>query len=160
TLVRGAITAALAELAAVTPRRLLDDRARKVRTLGQATPEGQEAARRELRELQELQRTISRSLLDLRERWEQRQLSLPTLPPLPNLANFPSLPNLANLRRVSVTRHDVADFASRLAATGREIVRSQVESRAHTREALRPPEAHAEPGQAPSTSAEKPERLS
>ncbi|MER3437769.1 MAG: hypothetical protein C4346_09410, partial [Chloroflexota bacterium] len=74
--------------------------------------------------------------------------------------NFPSLPNLANLRRVSVTRHDVADFASRLAATGREIVRSQVESRAHTREALRPPEAHAEPGQAPSTSAEKPERLS
>ncbi|MER3437770.1 MAG: hypothetical protein C4346_09415, partial [Chloroflexota bacterium] len=65
TLVRGAITAALAELAAVTPRRLLDDRARKVRTLGQATPEGQEAARRELRELQELQRTISRSLLDL-----------------------------------------------------------------------------------------------
>jgi acetyl-CoA carboxylase carboxyl transferase subunit beta len=160
TLVRGAITTALAELTAITPRRLLDDRARKVRTLGQTTPEGQEAARRELRELQELQRTISRSLLDLRERWEQRQLSLPTLPPLPHLANFPSLPNLANLRRVSVTRHDVADFASRLAATGREIVRSQVESRAHMREAARPPEAGVEPEQAPSTSVEKLERSS
>lgn len=158
TLLRGAIMAALAEIAAITPRRLMDDRARKVRTLGQATPEGQEAARRELRELQELQRSISRSLLDLRERWEHRQLSLPALPSFPNLANLPTLPNLSNLRRVSVTRHDVADFASRLAATGREIVRSQVESRTQPREGGRSTETTEEPDRPASAAPEKPEQ--
>ena len=69
-----AIATALAELAGVGPRRLLDDRAAKLRTLGQTTPEGREAARREVRELQELQRTLARSLGDLRERLEERGL--------------------------------------------------------------------------------------
>jgi hypothetical protein len=77
-----AITTALAELAGVGPRRLLDNRANKLRTLGQTTPEGREAARREVRELQELQRTLARSLGDLRERLEEhglpRNLHLPT----------------------------------------------------------------------------------
>ena len=144
-MLRSAISSAFAEIVGMAPRRLLDERARKVRTLGQATPEGQEAARRELRELQELQRTISRSLLDLRDRWEHRQLSLPTLPPrphlpqLPQLGSLPPLPNLSQLRRVSVTRHDVVDLASRLAATGREIVRSQVGGLAETIEGGRLP---------------------
>jgi acetyl-CoA carboxylase carboxyl transferase subunit beta len=73
-----AIAAALAELAGVGPRRLLDDRAAKMRALGQTTPEGREAARREVRELQELQRTLARSLGDLRERLEG--FHLPQLP--------------------------------------------------------------------------------
>jgi acetyl-CoA carboxylase carboxyl transferase subunit beta len=78
------IAAALAELAGVGPRRLLDDRAAKLRALGQTTPEGREAARREVRELQELQRTLARSLGDLRGRLEERGLPkglhLPQLP--------------------------------------------------------------------------------
>ncbi len=83
----GAITAALTELAGMGPRRLLDERAAKLRALGQTTPEGREAARREVRELQELQRTLARSLGDLRERLEERGLPkglhLPQLPPIP-----------------------------------------------------------------------------
>ena len=79
-----AIAAALTDLASVGPRRLLDSRAAKLRTLGQTTPEGREAARREVRELQELQRTLARSLGDLRERLEERGLPkglhLPQLP--------------------------------------------------------------------------------
>jgi hypothetical protein len=121
-IVRAAIVQSLAELTGAAPRRLLDDRARKVRMLGQATPEGQEAARLELRELQELQRSISRSLGDLRDRWEGRQLALPNLP------NLPHLPALPTLRRINVHRADIADFAGRLAATGREVVRSQTRS--------------------------------
>jgi acetyl-CoA carboxylase carboxyl transferase subunit beta len=69
-----AIAAALSELAGVGPRRLLDERAAKLRSLGQTTPEGREAARREVRELQELQRTLARSLGDLRGRLEERGL--------------------------------------------------------------------------------------
>jgi acetyl-CoA carboxylase carboxyl transferase subunit beta len=67
-----ALAGALAELAGVGPRRLLDDRARRLRGLGQATPEGREAARREVREFQDVQRALARSLGDLRERWEGR----------------------------------------------------------------------------------------
>ena len=87
--------------------------------LGQATPEGREAARLELREWQELQRTISRSLGDLRERIEGRQLTRPTL------AQRPHLPSLPQLRRLNVNRADLEAFAGRLAATGRGFVRGQ-----------------------------------
>jgi acetyl-CoA carboxylase carboxyl transferase subunit beta len=83
-LLGAAIADALTALAHVGPRRLLDDRASKLRTLGQTTPEGREEARREIRELQELQRTVARSLGDLRERLEEhglpKGLHLPQLP--------------------------------------------------------------------------------
>jgi acetyl-CoA carboxylase carboxyl transferase beta subunit len=72
-----AIVAALGDLAGVGPRRLLDDRAAKLRSLGQTTPEAREVARREVRELQELQRTLARSLGDIRERLEGLHLPLP-----------------------------------------------------------------------------------
>jgi acetyl-CoA carboxylase carboxyl transferase alpha subunit/acetyl-CoA carboxylase carboxyl transferase beta subunit len=114
-----AVGQALSELTGAAPRRLLDDRARKVRQFGQATPEGREAARLELREWQELQRSISRSLGDLRERIEGRQLSLPALSPRPHL------PSLPHLRRLNVNRADLEAFAGRLAATGRDFVRGQ-----------------------------------
>jgi len=68
-----AVAAALAELAGVGPRRLLDERARKLRTLGHGTGEGREAARREVRDLQDIQRSLVRSWGDLRGRWEERR---------------------------------------------------------------------------------------
>ncbi|MEZ4564216.1 MAG: hypothetical protein R2853_15920 [Thermomicrobiales bacterium] len=71
------MTAALVELGSVGPRRLLDDRGRRVRGLGQRGAVAREAARLEVRELQELQRTVARSLGDLRERLEG--LHLPQL---------------------------------------------------------------------------------
>lgn len=100
-LLGAAIEHAFAELAGIGPRRLLHDRARKVRCLGQTTPEGREAARREVRELQELHSTLTRSLLDWRERWDIRRGGLPRLhfPPRPNLPTLPTLhrPDLAEL---------------------------------------------------------------
>lgn len=72
-LLGAALAGALAELAGVGPRRLLDDRARKLRRLGQAGPEGREAARREVRDLQDVQRSLARSWGDLRGRWDERR---------------------------------------------------------------------------------------
>ncbi len=73
-LIRTALGVALAEVRALGPRRLLDERARRMRYLGQTTPEGRAAARREVVDLQELQRNLTRSLSDWRERWEERTL--------------------------------------------------------------------------------------
>jgi hypothetical protein len=110
-----AITTALADLAGVGPRRLLDDRATKLRTLGQTTPEGREAARREIRELQELQRTLARSLGDLRERLEEhglpRNLHLPQLPaPVRSRVHI----DTSGLPTVEWARAELADRAVRL----------------------------------------------
>ena len=98
---REAVIQAYAELAGSGPRRLLDDRARKIRTMGWTTPEGREATRREITDLQELQRTLASSLHDLRDRWEQRHKGLPRRA-LPR----PSLTDLAGriaARRTSTT---------------------------------------------------------
>ncbi len=81
-LLDSAVTAALVELGSVGPRRLLDDRARRLRALGQRGAVAQEAARLEVRELQELQRTVARSLGDLRERLEGLHLPQLTGPDL------------------------------------------------------------------------------
>ncbi|MGH2558181.1 MAG: carboxyl transferase domain-containing protein [Thermomicrobiales bacterium] len=129
TQVKLAILQALDELAGVGPRRLLDDRARKVRYLGQTTPAGREAARLELRELQELQRSLSRSFdelrRDLRDRWEHRNVgrNLPNLPNLPNLANLPTLPDLS--ARLHRHRPDLTDLAGRLGALRESAVGSR-----------------------------------
>ena len=96
-LLRTALVQALAETRAVGTRRLLDDRARRTRHIGQASPEGHEAARHELRELQELQRTVARSLNDLRDRWDTRSRGRPRLPR-------------------HLHRPDLTDLAARLAA--------------------------------------------
>ncbi len=79
-LLRAALVHALAETLAGGTRRLLDERARRARHVGQASPEGHEAARHELRELQELQRTVARSLNELRDRWDTRSRGRPRLP--------------------------------------------------------------------------------
>jgi hypothetical protein len=113
-----AVSAALSELASVGPRRLLDDREAKLRTLGQTTPEGREAARREVRELQELQRTLARSLGDLRERLESRGLPkglhLPALPVRGRVQIDPSA-----LPTVEWARAELVERAVRLAARRR-----------------------------------------
>jgi hypothetical protein len=112
-----AIATALTDLAGIGPRRLLDDRAAKLRTLGQTTPEGREAARREVRELQELQRTLARSLGDLRERLEEhglpRNLHLPQLPaPVRSRVHI----DTSGLPTVERARAELVDRAERLSA--------------------------------------------
>ncbi|MFN8593275.1 MAG: carboxyl transferase domain-containing protein [Thermomicrobiales bacterium] len=115
-----AIAAALDELAGTGPRRLLDDRTAKLRSLGQTTAEGREAARREVGELQELQRTVARSLGDLRgmleERGLPRGLQLPTLPARPRLSLPLEPPSLPTVERA---RSELVERAARLAARRR-----------------------------------------
>ncbi|MDP8908408.1 MAG: hypothetical protein M3N47_04665 [Chloroflexota bacterium] len=74
---RAEVTSALSELAGVGQRRLLDTRQRRLRALGQSTPAGLAAARRELHDLQEWQRSLRRSWEELRERWEHRSFARP-----------------------------------------------------------------------------------
>jgi acetyl-CoA carboxylase carboxyl transferase alpha subunit/acetyl-CoA carboxylase carboxyl transferase beta subunit len=120
---RTAIVQSLSDLAGVGPRRLLEDRSRKIRYMGQTTPEGREAAKLELKELQELQRTLSKSIGELRDdlrvRWENRNLTLPNLP---------------NIPRLHLHRPDLGDLADRLAA-----LRASVPSPGSVRQTARPP---------------------
>ncbi len=98
--VQGALTTALGELMTSGQRRLLDQRQRRLRTLGQSTPEGMAAARTELRELQEWQRAISESIADLRGRWEQRMAQRPRF-----TWQRPDLTDIA--QRITTLRHEV-----------------------------------------------------
>jgi hypothetical protein len=121
---RLAIIRSLGELAVLGPRRLQDERSRKYRSLGLASPAGTEAVRHEIAQLQELQRTVGRSLDDLRDRIEQRHLTLPSLPHLPARPALPGVPmperpNLPSIKRPAVNRSDIADLAGRLATSGR-----------------------------------------
>lgn len=75
--VRGEVVSALRDLAGIGQRRLLDTRQRRLRTLGQSTPEGLAAARSELHDLQEWQRSVRRSWEELRGRWEHRTFARP-----------------------------------------------------------------------------------
>ena len=120
-LLGAAIVDALADMASVGPRRLLDERAANF-GLGQTTPEGGEAARREVRELQELQRTLARSLGDLRERLEERGLPKGLhLPPLPVRGKSLGRVHLdrTGLPTVDRARTEFVERAGRLAARRR-----------------------------------------
>ncbi|MCC7022053.1 MAG: hypothetical protein IT338_04460 [Thermomicrobiales bacterium] len=109
-LLGAALVTALADLSSIGPRRLLDERATKLRTLGQTTPEAREAARYEVRELQELQRTLARSLGDLRVRLEGLhlpQISVPQLPaPVRDRVHLepPALPSIDRARTELIER--------------------------------------------------------
>jgi hypothetical protein len=111
---RTAIGGALSELSGIGPRRLLDERARKLRQLGLATPEGREIALSEVRELQDLQRLLERSLDELRQKVEHRLASLPGLHGIPALQR-PAI----SLPRINVRRPDLAEFAQRVSASRR-----------------------------------------
>ena len=99
--VRQAVIGALSEVAGTSQRRLVDTRQRRVRNLGQSTPEGLAAARSELWELHEWQRSVGRSIDDLRERWDHLKASQP---------------------RVSFQRPDISDLAARLRARRAELL--------------------------------------
>jgi acetyl-CoA carboxylase carboxyl transferase subunit beta len=121
------VRGALDELVGISERRLLDQRAIRLRHLGAGTAEGLEAARNEWRELQEVQRTIARSIGEFRERWTQRgplnvRLNLPHFQPRPG-SHAITVPKL-NFRRP-----DFTEFGNRVAATRRGLVsRLQVEA--------------------------------
>jgi acetyl-CoA carboxylase carboxyl transferase subunit alpha len=71
--VERAAIAALAEVAAFGQRRLLDRRELRLRTLGHATPAGRAEASHEIIDLQNWQRSLTETLDDWRDRWEQRR---------------------------------------------------------------------------------------
>ena len=116
-LLRNAIGAALLDIASYSPRRLADDRTRRFRHLGLTTAEGREAARSEWGEFQDVQKLIGRSFEEIRERWENRQLSMPsftgkqTQGQTSQKVSFPSIA----LPKINLRKPDFSEFASRVA---------------------------------------------
>ncbi len=96
-----AAIAAIAEISAVGQRRLLDRREHRLRTLGQSTPAGRAAASHEVVDLQDWQRSLSETIDELRDRWEQRR-QLPARKP--------------------IQRPDLGELASRLRARRTELL--------------------------------------
>ena len=68
-----AAIAAITEIGASGQRRLLDRRELRLRTLGQSTPAGRAAASHEVIDLQNWQRSLSDTIDEWRDRWEQRR---------------------------------------------------------------------------------------
>lgn len=99
-IVSATILRALADVSGTGQRRLLDTRHRRMRALGQSTPEGLAAVRSELWELQEWQRTLSRSIEGWRDRWDFRGQPF----------------------RLSFQRPDLGDLAERLRARRAELL--------------------------------------
>ena len=142
--VRLAIISALAELNGIGHRRLLDERSRKLRHLGLATPAGREALHIEIAQLHEIQQTLGRSIDELRGRLELHQLGLPNLPSLPqrpanvqlpqmpqiDLPVLPTRPSLPAMRRPGRNKTDMTHLAERFAATRRGLSERVHEMRA------------------------------
>jgi acetyl-CoA carboxylase beta subunit len=112
------IGAAVHELAGTSSRRLIDERARRLRQVGLGTAESRAVAHLEWHELQEMQRAVGRTLGELRRRWEHRQLSLPDFSGRPSrtFTGRPSLPPM-NFPKLTIRRPDFANMASRMATT-------------------------------------------
>jgi len=112
-LLRSAVAQHLGEVLASGPRRLIDDRMRRARSLGLAAPESDETVRRELRELHALQHSVSRSIddfrNDMRDRWDRQRQALPQIPV--RLPKRPDLNDLAN--RLTSLRESVATASAR-----------------------------------------------
>jgi len=116
-LLRNAIGAALLDIASYSPRRLADDRTRRFRHLGLTTAEGREAARSEWGEFQDVQKRIGRSFDEIRDRWENRQLSMPSFTGKQTQGQSGpkvSFPSIA-LPKINLRRPDFSEFASRVA---------------------------------------------
>ena len=116
-LLAAALGQALAEVSGVSSRRLMAARAHRLREVGLASPEGREAARREIRELQERQRSLAHSLAELRERWSDRTRRLPRLPrpSLPAVSHLPRPGQLDPARLGIHLRPELTDLAGRIA---------------------------------------------
>lgn len=138
------IVHALAELNGIGQRRLLDERSRKLRHLGLATPAGREALHIEIAQLHEIQQSLGRSIDELRGRLELHQLGLPNLPSLPqrpaigqlpplphvDLSGLPTRPSLPAMRRPLRSRPEMSQLAERFAATRRGLVERMQDVRA------------------------------
>jgi hypothetical protein len=134
---------ALAELNGIGHRRLLDERSRKLRHLGLATPAGREALHIEIAQLHEIQQSLGRSIDELRGRLELYQLGLPNLPSLPqrpanvqlppfpqiDLPVLPTRPSLPAMRRPGRARPEMSNLAERFAATRRGLTERMHEMR-------------------------------
>ncbi len=92
---------AIAEVSASGQRRLLDRREARLRTLGHATPAGRAEASHEIIDLEEWQRSLTETLDDWRDRWEQRRPAA---------------------TRVSIQRPDLGELAERLRARRTELL--------------------------------------
>jgi acetyl-CoA carboxylase carboxyl transferase subunit beta len=90
----------LTELSRVGPRRLVENRQRRHRVLGQETEAGLAAIRGELRDWQEVQQSVAKSIEDWRDRVGQRMASQP---------------------RLSFQRPDLGEIAARLKARQEEL---------------------------------------
>jgi enoyl-CoA hydratase/carnithine racemase len=99
-MIRGELDYLLTELSRVGPRRLVETRRRRHRTLGQETEAGLAAIRGELREWQDVQQSMAKSLEEWRERMGQRMASQP---------------------RLSFQRPDLGEIAERLKARREEL---------------------------------------
>jgi hypothetical protein len=125
TRVKGALVRLLAELSGSGPRRLVESRHLRHRTLGQETEEGRAAIRVELRELQEWQHSVAKSIEDWRGKWEQRLAQQPRLtfqrPDLGEIANRFQRPDLADITN-RFQRPDLGELATRLRARRQELL--------------------------------------
>ena len=123
--VKGALVRLLAELSSSGPRRLVESRHLRHRTLGQETEEGRAAIRVELRELQEWQHSVAKSIEDWRGRWEQRLAQQPRLtfqrPDLGEIANRFQRPDLGDITN-RFQRPDLGELATRLRARRQELL--------------------------------------
>jgi acyl-CoA carboxylase subunit beta len=90
----------LTELSRVGPRRLVENRQRRHRVLGQETEAGLAAIRGELRDWQEVQQSVAKSLEEWRDRVGQR---------------------MASQSRLSFQRPDLGEIAARLKARQEEL---------------------------------------
>lgn len=97
---RAAISA-IAEVSASGQRRLLDRRELRLRTLGHATPAGRAEASHEIIDLEDWQRSLTETLDEWRDRWEQRRPAA---------------------TRVSIQRPDLGELAERLRARRTELL--------------------------------------
>ncbi len=122
---RLATSHAFGELAGIGPRRLQDERSRKLRMLAIANPASTEEVRLEIARVHDLQRSVGRSIDDIRDRIEMHAAGLPSLPPLPSRPGMPTvpggvLPHLPSIKRPSIRRPEIGELAERLASTKRE----------------------------------------
>lgn len=122
---RLATSHAFGELEGIGPRRLQDERSRKLRMLAIANSASTEEVRLEIARLHDLQRSVGKSIDDIRDRIEMHAAGLPSLPPLPSRPGMPTvpgvvLPHLPSIKRPTMRRPEIGELAERLASTRRE----------------------------------------
>ena len=122
-----AVSNALAEISAIGPRRLHDERARRLRSLGMASADIRASVDVEIRELQEWQKLVSRPFEDLRQRWQTNLPALGGKPSMPHFAGKMNLPTIS-LPKFAFKKPDFSEFADRMAAARKSAVTRRAEA--------------------------------